>query len=118
MVLALEMLFIGMTGVFIVLIFLSLVIWGIRELDKVFDLKKTPAPAVAAASNAAVEPQGDKDIVAVLTAAASVACGHNVRIEHIQFLNDNKEDWVESGRFSLMSSHSIITKKETGNERK
>ena len=114
------MLFVGMTGVFIVLIFLSLVIWGLRELDKLFDRKKKPAVVAAAAGTgdiSATPKESNPDLVAVLTAAASVACGQNIRIERINFLNDNKDDWVESGRFSLMSSHSITTKKETGNER-
>lgn len=121
MELATQMLLVGMTSVFIVLIFLSLVIWGLRELDKLFDKKKKPAAAAVAAGTGNISStsnESNPDLVAVLTAAASVACGHNIRIEKINFLNDNKGDWVESGRFSLMSSHSITTKKETGNERK
>ena len=115
------MFIVGISGVFLVLIFLSLIIWGIRELDKLFDRKKNAATAVATSAGATIVKSDDEEqrrLIAVLTAAASATLGKNVVIQHFAFLNNggNKYDWVESGRFSLMSSH-LINKKDNRNER-
>jgi hypothetical protein len=67
----------------------------------------TDADAAAAANShaaAAVDPR----LIAVLTAAATVALGRRVAVRRVTFINRNTiSGWAEAGRTSIQLSHNL-----------
>ena len=67
----------GMGTVFVVLIFIAFIIWLLGFIPKWEEKRakaaaspaEAPAPAAPAAARSAAEPQGDAELVAVITAA-------------------------------------------------
>ncbi|MDD3124363.1 MAG: OadG family transporter subunit [Candidatus Kapabacteria bacterium] len=110
--LATQMLVIGVGGVFVALIFFAIVIAIIRDAKSWFGKKQQPAAAVSAEKSVVSVPKEDpRDIVAIISAAAEVAYGKRVKITKISFLQSHADSgWTEYSRLGTMSNHNIILK--------
>lgn len=107
---ATQMLCVGISGVFGVLIFYAIVIWLIGNAGRWF--AKKPQAAPASAGTPAAAPKTDpRDLVAVIAAAATVAIGSKVKVTRISFLaQHDATTWTEAGVHGIMASHTIIPK--------
>jgi|DewCreStandDraft_4_1066084.scaffolds.fasta_scaffold00292_10 Na+-transporting methylmalonyl-CoA/oxaloacetate decarboxylase gamma subunit len=104
---ALLILFVGMTSVFLSLLFFYIVIFMIREVDEKlnnFLVQKKLVPTKLDTEKAQIKPE----IVAAISAAAYQTFHQPVKIKKIHFLDDSSSrEWAVSGRINIMGSHNI-----------
>lgn len=108
---ALEVMVVGLTGVFTVLTFFSFMIWALKWIDAKTSKSKAEPP-ILKVQKEFFETKTESELVAVITAAAMQVFQSNVKIHKIHFLDDNTKpsNWASSGRVSIMASHSINIK--------
>jgi Na+-transporting methylmalonyl-CoA/oxaloacetate decarboxylase gamma subunit len=116
LIVSLEMLAVGMSGVFASLAFFAVVIWLMKLIDS--KLKKVAIENIntALSEQDATEiiPFGVGDeILSVISAVVASTLGSNARVKTIQFLNNNAQggQWSQYGRQNVMSGHNIISKR-------
>lgn len=105
------MLFVGFAVVFTVLIFFSFLIWFLKFLDEKLS-KSTAEKPILKVQKEFFESKTEKELIAVITAAAVQTLGKKIKIHKIHFLQDvaKPSGWASSGRINVMSSHSINLK--------
>jgi Na+-transporting methylmalonyl-CoA/oxaloacetate decarboxylase gamma subunit len=107
---ALNIMLIGMTGVFLSLIFFSVMIWIMKKVDKFLYIKSSEK---VVQPTKITERELDEDLIAVLTAAAVAILKKKIRITKIHFLDTPEQTtWASSGRMNIMTSHAITPKRE------
>lgn len=109
LIVATEMLIVGMSGVFFVLIFLAFVIWIMKAFDAKSQKAKQVEQPVLQVQKEFFESRTDKELVAIITAAAMAATGgKRLKVKKISFLSQGHDaGWVGSGRQGVMASHQI-----------
>jgi len=109
---ALYLMIVGMTIVFLVLIFFSFVIWLLQKLD--YYLSKTPRPTYTAEDivieNAKLSRDDYRELIAVIAAAISVNYKNKFVIKKVKYISQKPKSWVTSGRSTLLS-HNIVKRK-------
>ncbi len=96
---------VGMTGVLSVLFLFYLIIEGVNKLE-IFLVEKQKNKAERAKT--IIESENEDDLVAILTAAASVTLSSKIRIKQIRFIKSQPvSPWATLGRMNLISSHNI-----------
>lgn len=108
---ALEVLVVGLAGVFSVLSFFSIMIWFLKWADSKLSKKKVEAP-ILKVQKEFFETRTEGELVAVITAAAMEIFKSKVKIHKIHFLNDASKpsNWASSGRVNVMASHNLNLK--------
>lgn len=103
--------FVGMSSVFIVLIFFFGLILLLKFIDTKIGSKKTLKAQVETVINKSESDSttDDDELVAVITAAVHSTFGSRSKIKHIQFLDHHMQEgkWAVTGRLNIMSSHNI-----------
>lgn len=107
---ALELTAVGMTVVYLALMFLQFAInvigWVERGLTR--PKAQTAGPAgMPASPSADATPSGiTAEAVVVIAAAVAEALGENAKVHHIQMLqNEEQAGWGRVGRLDIMRSH-------------
>ncbi len=104
---------VGMGGVIGCLLFFYLVIGLINKVDAwAVERQKERAERLrnmAASSRAnKAAPDGDEELLAVITAAAESMLSKQIVVKNLRFLSDsNPTSWATIGRMNLISSHNI-----------
>jgi Na+-transporting methylmalonyl-CoA/oxaloacetate decarboxylase gamma subunit len=99
-----------MFGILIFSVVLVLVIAGLRYLGAktypIFYPEEKPKPAIAEKEAESLQ---DEDLIAVISAAASVAINKPFLVRRIRFIDPHNDDlaWKRAGRLSIMSSHTV-----------
>jgi Na+-transporting methylmalonyl-CoA/oxaloacetate decarboxylase gamma subunit len=105
-----ELMIVGMGVVFaaLMLIGLTMVLLRVVASDKPAAAKPAAATAATAAATAAAEPPITPELIAVLTAAATVAVGQPARVSRVRFVSYTPgAAWTEHGRRSIHSSYPV-----------
>lgn len=107
---ALELTVVGMTVVFLGLIFLQFAINVIGWVERGLTRPKAQAAGPAgmpASPSADATPSGiTPETVVVIAAAVAEVLGENAKIHHIQMLqNEEQAGWGRIGRLDIMRSH-------------
>lgn len=104
-----ELTVVGMSSVFVVLIFFAGLIWFMKFIDaKVTENKiKKTVPKFKETTQSNID--DENDLVAVITAAVYTAINKKAKVRHIQFLGHTNQDgkWANAGRLNVMSSHNL-----------
>ncbi len=113
-IIATEMLVVGMSTVFIVLGAFAFVIWFLKKVDALL-LRNQAAPSVdsgKAVLETIAETGSNTDITVVIAAAVSAVIGKKVKVKKIHFLDTQHDEanWSHSGRLNIMGSHNINIK--------
>lgn len=99
---ALALLFVGML---VVLVALTLIASAVGLLTNLLR-PEPPTPPPPPEPETGTKPGPDRRTIAVLAAAASVACGRAVSIRRVTVLGrQTHETWVTGGRATLLGSH-------------
>lgn len=108
---ALIMMVVGMGAVFGVLSTFSFIIWLMKFADSKFAKSAKPQP-ILKVQKEFFETKTEKELVAVITAAAMQCFGSKIKVHKIHFLDDQSKQtgWANSGRVNVMGSHSINKK--------
>lgn len=110
-IIATEMLVVGLSTVFIVLSAFAFVIWFLKKVDSRL-LNNEAASAVKVTDSLFIEKQSDSELVAVISAAATAIIGAKVKVRKIHFLDHQPDEanWTNTGRLNIMGSHNINIK--------
>ncbi len=110
---ALEVLVIGMGGVFTSLIFFYLLIVLLKKIDGMIQAKESKTLEIATNQRKEAEDLSrineiDNELIAVISAAAYSIVRKPVRVKTISFLG-NKDDstWSQIGKIDVISSHNV-----------
>lgn len=102
-------LIVGMGGVMITLFFFYLIMEGINKGEKLYleyQHKKAEKERLLRMAN--IEQTDDDELIAVITAAISVALSSKVKVKQIRFIRSQPvSPWATIGRMHLISSHNI-----------
>ena len=102
---------VGVTGVFVCLLLLALMIWAFRTADEWLNKKRIQKYSERVESHLADEDIND-ELVAVLSAAASSILKKHIKVRRIHFLGDTEgTSWASTGRLNIMASHLIPKRK-------
>jgi sodium pump decarboxylase gamma subunit len=108
---ALELTVVGMTSVFVVLIFFSLLIWFMKYVDAKITENKIKKSVVndEDLQTEIIEDNDNDELVAIITAAIQMSVSKKAKIKHIHFLGHQAHDgkWATAGRLNVMSSHNL-----------
>lgn len=106
---SLLLLVVGMTGVFISLSLLAVMIWMIKTADEKINLLRI----LSYAKKVEVQPDEINDeLVAVISAAVFTTLKKPVVIRKIRFLDNRAGDaWAVTGRVNIMASRPIRKRK-------
>lgn len=104
---ALELTAIGMSVVFLSLLFLQFFINIIGWVERLLTGRATPVPERSEAAEPQAAASGiPPEQIAVITAAVAQTLGENVKIHHIQMLQEEEQSsWARIGRLDIMRSH-------------
>ncbi len=101
-------LIVGLTGVLIVLFLFYLIIEGVNKLEYLLVENQKKKAERAKAANSIVSSENEEDLIAILTAAASVTFSGKIKIKQIRFIKSQPvSPWATLGRINLISSHNI-----------
>lgn len=110
-IVALEMLVVGMSGVFTVLSIFAFIIWFMKYLDAKIKSNVEEAP-ILIEQKEYFETRTERELIAVLAAASTSIIGKKVKVKKIHFLDTNSDpaSWKQSGLSNNMASHNINIK--------
>lgn len=101
-------LIVGVTGVLSVLFIFYLIIEGVNKLELFLVEKQKKKVEKAKAANSISQTEDEDDLIAILTAAATVAFSSKIKIKQIRFIKSQPVSaWATLGRINLISSHNI-----------
>ncbi len=101
-------LIVGLTGVLTVLFLFYLIIEGVNKLEYLLVENQKKKAERAKAANSIVSSENEEDLIAILTAAASVTLSGKIKIKQIRFIKSQPvSPWATLGRMNLISSHNI-----------
>jgi sodium pump decarboxylase gamma subunit len=107
------LLVVGMSGVFLSLMFLAGMIWTFRFADEELNKRRIKKYA-AKVETKQVEDDINDELVAVIVAAASATLHKAVTVRRVQFLGQQAGGaWSVTGRLNIMASHAISKRKST-----
>lgn len=106
---SLELTVVGMSSVFIILIFFACLIWLMKFLDAKVTAKNFNKTAVKVIPVPEITSEVDNALIAVITAAIHMTISKKARIKHVQFLGHQTQEgnWAAAGRLNVMSSHNL-----------
>lgn len=115
MLIGIEMLVVGMSGVFTVLSFFAGLIWMMKEINRRIELRQQPVSpykVFVEENNDNIVASDKDDIIMVLASVAVAVLGKKAKVKKIHFLNQGSADgsWSISGRQDVLTSHNIIKK--------
>lgn len=101
-------LIVGLTGVLLVLFLFYLIIEGMNKLEVFLVEKQKKNAEMAKAAKSISQAEDEDDLIAILTAAASVAFSSKIKVKQIRFIKSQPVSaWATLGRINLISSHNI-----------
>ncbi len=104
----LLVLIVGITGVLLVLFIFYLIIEGVNKLELFLVETQKKKAEIAKAASSISQTEDEDDLIAILTAAATVAFSSKIRITQIRFIKSQPvSPWATLGRINLISSHNI-----------
>ncbi|GEM_PF-1004796 len=104
------LLVIGMSTVFLSLLFLAGMIWVIKQTDELLNARRIRKYSENV-ERKTVDPELNDETIAVIAAAATEAAHRPVVIRRVSFLKAQAGgSWSSSGRINIMASHSIAKK--------
>lgn len=100
-------LFVGLGGVLLVLFIFYLIIEGVNKLESYLVERQKKNLEKAKVANSKIQDE-EEDLIAILTAAASVALSSRIIVKQIRFIKSQPvSPWATLGRINLISSHNI-----------
>jgi sodium pump decarboxylase gamma subunit len=107
------LLIVGMTGVFLSLMFLAGIIWLLRFADEELNKRRIKQYAARVEAKQLSDDVND-ELVAIITAAAATALHRPVTIRKVHFLGQQENAaWAVTGRLNVMASHAISKRKSS-----
>ncbi len=108
---ALKMLVVGMSGVFTVLAVFAFIIWLMKYIDAKMKKNAEEAP-ILLEQKEFFEARTERELIAVIAAAATSIIGKKVKIKKLHFLDADisLQNWKTSGISNNMASHNINIK--------
>ncbi|MDT3737990.1 MAG: OadG family protein [Candidatus Kapabacteria bacterium] len=106
---ALELTVVGMSSVFLILIFFACLIWFMKYIDAVITKTKTKKSKIGLQPIPEISIDDDDELIAVITAAIQMTISNKASIKNIQFLGQQNQEgnWAAAGRLNVMSSHNL-----------
>ncbi len=106
---SLELTVVGMSSVFIVLIFFACLIWLMKYIDARITENKTKKSTVGFKTAPEINYDEEGALIAAITAAIHMSIDKKARIKNIQFLGQQNQEgnWAAAGRLNVMSSHNL-----------